>query len=384
MLFIWFGFLQMFNPGSTSIFYGVLGMKVDFLYVPLFYVGYALIDSDEDIYSFFSFSCVLILIVAGVGLGQSILGPTFLNPADLQEDIRALSTTYRVAPISGLIAYRPTSVFVSSGRFQDFLVIGWLVSLGFGGYTLSKGTRRRQLAFTTIGVVAASSLMSASRGVLMWSMGIALIVTAGFVWGAQWRQGEARRMLRAIQRTTLFAGIAIMLLLMIFPEQLQSRLAIYSETLLPGSSASELVHRMQTYPLRNLGYAFDYPRWPIGYGIGTCTLGTQYVVRIMHAEPMGIGVESGFGNMILELGIVGPILWIILGVAILIAAWKIVLKVRSTPWFPIVFAIWLFAVLLFFPIEFVSSVGYQDFLVNSNLWLFLGILFRLGTFPAVK
>ena len=359
-------------------------MKVDFLYVPLFYVGYALIDSDEDIYSFFSFSCVLILIVAGVGLGQSILGPTFLNPADLQEDIRALSTTYRVAPISGLIAYRPTSVFVSSGRFQDFLVIGWLVSLGFGGYTLSKGTRRRQLAFTTIGVVAASSLMSASRGVLMWSMGIALIVTAGFVWGAQWRQGEARRMLRAIQRTTLFAGIAIMLLLMIFPEQLQSRLAIYSETLLPGSSASELVHRMQTYPLRNLGYAFDYPRWPIGYGIGTCTLGTQYVVRIMHAEPMGIGVESGFGNMILELGIAGPILWIILGVAILIAAWKIVLKVRSTPWFPIVFAIWLFAVLLFFPIEFVSSVGYQDFLVNSNLWLFLGILFRLGTFPAVK
>ena len=207
LVYFWFAFLQVFNPASTSIFYGILGMKVYFLYVPLIYVGYALIQSEEDLHRFFSFTCVLILIVAGLGLAQSIIGPSFLNPAHMQEDIRELSNTYRVAPISGLVAYRPTSVFVSAGRFMDFLIVAWLISLGFGGYLLLRSRRGRTLAFTTIGVVAAASLMCASRGVFMWNSGIALIIAAGFLWGAPWRQREALRILRAIQRTALFVGI---------------------------------------------------------------------------------------------------------------------------------------------------------------------------------
>jgi hypothetical protein len=57
--------------------------------------------------AFFSFVCVLILIVAGLALTQSIIGPTFLNPKVMQEDIRELSSLYRTAPISGAFAYRP-------------------------------------------------------------------------------------------------------------------------------------------------------------------------------------------------------------------------------------------------------------------------------------
>ena len=379
LVFFCFVFVQVFNPASNSIFYGILGMKVYFLYVPLMYVGYALIQSEEDLHRFFSFACVLITIVAGLGLAQSILGPTFLNPAHMQEDIRELSNNYRISPISGLSAYRPTSVFVSAGRFQDFLTIAWLISLGFGGYLLLRDRRGRALAFTTVGVVAAASLMSASRGVFMWNTGIALVLAAGFIWGAPWKQREALRVLRSIQRTALFIGFAIVFLLTIFPEEFGARIAIYSETLLPSSSASELVHRTQTYPLQQLGYAFEHPRWPYGYGTGTCTLGGQYVIRIMHAEPMRIGVESGFGNLIVELGIVGLLLWIVLGVSIAISAWKVTKELRGTPWFPLALAISLFAFLVFLPMTYASFVTYQDFVINSDLWLFLGILFGLQT-----
>ena len=93
---------------------------------------------------------------------------------------------------------------------------------------------------------------------------------------------------------------------------------------MPNSPTSELVNRTQTYPLKQLEYAFDHPRWPYGYGIGTCTLGGQYVTRIMHAASMYIGVESGYGNLVLELGIVGLILWIVLGFSIAFSAWKVV------------------------------------------------------------
>ena len=385
LVFFWFVFLQVFNPASTSIFYGILGMKVYFLYVPLIYVGYALIQSEEDLHRFFSFTCVLIIIVAGLGLAQSIIGPTFLNPAHMQEDIRELSNAYRVAPVSGLIAYRPTSVFVSAGRFQDFLVVTWLISLGFGGYLLLRSRRGRTLAFTAIAVVAAASLMCASRGVFMWNSGIALIIAAGFLWGAPWRQREALRVLRVIQRAALFVGIGIVLLLTIFPEELGSRLAIYSETLMPNSAASELVHRVQTYPLQQLGYAFDHPRWPYGYGTGTCTLGGQYVVRIMHAAPMRVGVESGFGNLIVELGIVGLVLWIVLGFSITLSVWKVAKELRGTPWFPLAFSTFLFAFVLFFPMTYTSFSAYQDFVINSNFWLLLGILYSLLEFsPRVQ
>ena len=381
LLYIWFGLLQVFNPASTSFFYGILGMKVEFLYVPLIYVGYALIDSEEDLRRFFSFTSVLILIVAGLGLTQSIIGPTFLNPTHLQEDIRYLSTLSRVDPISGRMAYRPNSVFVSTGRFQDFLIVTWLFSLGYSGYLLLRGRSGRTLAFSTVGVVAIASLMSASRGVFMWNCGIALVFIAGFLWGAPWRQGEVVRVLRAIQRATLFVGIGVIILLSLFPEELGSRLSIYSETLMPNSPASELVHRTRDYPLQQLEFAFTYPLWPYGYGIGTCTLGTQYVTRIMHAKPMNIiGVESGFGSMILELGIVGIILWIVLGFSITISAWKVVKELRGTSWFPLAFVIFLFSCLLFFPMTFVSFSTYQDFIINVYLWLSLGILWRLRMF----
>ena len=207
-----------------------------------------------------------------------------------------MSTLYRVSA-SGARAYRPTSVFVSAGRFQDFLMIAWVISLGYSGYVLLRSRHGRTLAFTTVSVVSAASLMSTSRGVFMWNAGIALVVAAGFLWGAPWRQREVTRVLRTIQRTVLGVGIGIIALVTLFPEELGSRLTIYSETLLPNSPTSELVNRTQTYPLQQLGYAFDYPRWPYGYGIGTCGLGTQYVIRITHAIPMRVGVEGGVGKL---------------------------------------------------------------------------------------
>jgi hypothetical protein len=380
LLFLWLGLLQVFNPASTSIFYGILGMKVYFLYVPLIYVGYALMTSEEDLRRFFSFVCVLILVVAALGLAQSIIGPTFLNPVNLQEDIRELGTLYRAAPISGLLAYRPTSVFVSAGRFQDFLMVAWLISLGFSGYLLLRSRRGRTLAFTTVGVVGAASLMSASRGVFMWNAGDALVITAGFLWGAPWRQGEAIRVLRTIQRTALLVGFGMIVLLTIFPKELGSRMAIYSETLMPNSPASELVHRTQTYPLQQLGYAFDHPRWPYGYGMGTCSLGRQYVIRIMHAAPMNVGVESGYGNLVVQLGVVGLVLWIALGFSVAGSAWKVVRELRGTPWFPLAFTVWFYAILLFFPMMFAGNSPYEDFLLNAWLWLLLGILYRLRMF----
>ena len=377
LIFIWFGVIQMFNPNSTSIFYGILGMKVDFLYIPLMYVGYALVETEVDLRKFFTFNMVLILIVAFLGIAQSILGPRFLNPTVIQEDIRDLSTSFRTAPISGLVAYRPNGVFVSGGRFVDFLILSWLVALGFSGYLLLRSRRARNLAFLSVALIAIASIMSASRGVFMWNAGNALVVSAAFLWGAPWRQGEARHVLRTIQRSLLVVGLALVVMMTIFPDQIASRFAIYSETLSPDSRTSELAFRARDYPLKNFMLAFEHPHWLTGYGIGTCTLGIQYVTRIMHAAPMGIGVENGYGQLVVELGILGLVLWILLSIAISISAWKIANSLRGTPWFPLAFVIFWYAFVLLIPMSYIGFVVYQDYIMNVYLWILLGILFRL-------
>jgi hypothetical protein len=167
----------------------------------------------------------------------------------------------------------------------------------------------------------------------------------------------------------------------IFPQEVGSRLAIYTETLSPSSSKSELGFRSQEYPLQNFVAAFNYPRWPYGYGTGTASLGVQYVTRLLHAPPMNIGVENGYGQLVIELGIVGLLLWIVLAYAISRSAWRAAKNLKGTVWFPIGFAIFLYAFLLVFPLSFYGFIAYQDFVMNAYLWLMLGILFRVSEFP---
>jgi hypothetical protein len=380
-VFFWYCVIQALNPASTSIFYGLMGLKLYFLYAPLLLVGHALVDSEKELRRFFFFNSVLILVVAGFGIAQSILGHTFLNPELLQEDIRGLSTLYRASPITGLVAYRPTSFFVSAGRFQNFLIISWVLALGFGGFLLMRKQSGRLLGFTTVGILAAASLLTASRGVFLWNLASAMVIAPVVMWGASWSGEQRIKVMRAIQRAAVFVAIALAFLVGVFPEEVGSRLAIYTETLSPTSSASELGSRSWVYPLQNFVAAFNYPRWPYGYGIGTASLGVQYVARIMQAPPMNIGVENGYGQLVIELGIVGLLLWILLAYAITRSAWQAAKNLKGTVWFPIGFAIFWYIFLLVFPLSFYGFVAYQDFVMNAYFWLALGILFRISEFP---
>src|SRR5258706_1921610 len=361
LVFLWFAIAQVFNPGSPSVFYGFLGLKLYFLYIPLMYLGYALVDSELELRKFFMFNAALIFVVAMLGIAQSVIGPGFLNPATIQEDIRDLSTLYRESPITGQIAYRPNSLFVSVGRFQNLLVAGWIIMVGFGGYLVLRTRKGRTAAFVTIGVLAGAAVMSTSRGVIMWCGGSSLVIAVAFIWGAPWRQKEATRVMRSIQRVVLLGGLAMIILSAIFPEHVNSRLAIYSETLSPYSTASELAFRTRDYPLKNFMAAFTTPRWIEGYGTGTASLGIQYVARILHAPNTGVGVENGYGQLVIEMGILGLILWLVLGATVSISAWHIVSRLRGSPWFPVAFVIFWFAFLVVFPMGSTSIIFYQDF-----------------------
>jgi hypothetical protein len=379
LLFVWFGVMQVFNPASTNLVYGILGLKLFFFYVPLLFVGYALLNSEQQLRHFFFVNMILVIIIASLGVAQSVLGHTFLNPERPAEDLRELSTLYRVSPVSGLLSYRPTSVFVSTGRFANFLLVSLLLIVGFLGYLLLRHKKGRNLTFFSLAIVSGAIVLGAARGTLLWAVGSVLVFALAFIWGAPWRQREVIRVLRTIQRAALGVALGLGLLFFVFPETLLSRVAFYQETLMPSSGSGALQERTWNYPMMNFLGAFGYERWPYGYGIGTTSLGTQYVARFFGSKSPVTGVESGFGTLVIEMGIGGLLLWFIMSFAILFAAWRVVKKLRGSPWFPLAFVIFWYAGLLLFPMTFSGIQPYEDFVLNAYLWLLLGILFRLPT-----
>jgi hypothetical protein len=376
LILVWFGFIQIFNPGSTSIWYGVMGFKMFFYYVPLVFIGYALLTSEADLRRFFTINLLLVILIVSLGITQSVLGASFLNPAVQAEDLRTLSTLYRVSA-SGSVAYRPNGIFVSAGRYANFIMVAWILVLGFSGYLFLRHKRGRFLAFIAVAITAAGAFLTTSRGSFMWGIINAVVTSTAFLWGAPWKQGEARRVFRSIQRVVLGIVVSMVVLFYAYPDALTSRLSIYEETLSPNSPSNELAHRGWTYPVDNFLYAFTYDRWPYGYGIGTSSLGTQYVTRIFNVKPPPVGVESGFGTLVVEMGVVGLILWFVMSGSILASTWKVVKKLKGSPYFPVGFVIFWYSFFLLLPATFGGMASYEDFLLNAYFWLLLGVLFRI-------
>jgi hypothetical protein len=375
--FFLLGALQVLNQNSPHILYGLLGFKMYFYYIPFMYVGYAFVRGDEDLRKFLVLNATLSGLIAGLGIVQSILGNTFLNPAHLAPELQDLGNLEKSTETTHQIFNLPDSVFVSSGRFAQFLILAFILVLGTGGYLLLCNLRGRKIVFISLGIIGVATLLSGNRGAFMLVLISSLALAGGFLWGAPWRQRQAHRMIKAIRRSVIFGAAGLVLILFLFPKEAGSRVEYYTETLLPSGSSYQLENRTWDYPIQNLLSVFRQPNWILGNGIGTASLGVQYVAKLVGRPPLNLGVEEGYGTLIVEMGIIAPFLWILWTAALLYYSWGIVRRLRQTRFLPIAFAIFWFAFLVLYPMTYGGLTAYQNYVNNVYLWLLVGILFRL-------
>jgi hypothetical protein len=369
--------VQVFNPNSPNILYGLLGLKLYFYYVPLMFVTYALVHTEADLKKFLTVNIALGSIIAFLGIVQAVVGIDFLNPQVLAPELQPLGRLTRMAPVSGALVPVPTSVFVSGGRFSWYLILVWIVGMGTQGYLLLRRSRRTLPGFLGIGIVTVAAMVSGARSPVVYIGASLLVLSAAFLWGAPWRWGQRHRLAKTIRRTLAFGGIALLLMIQFFPQSIGANWSFYSETLSPSGPASELVSRSWDYPIKNLLGAFENPRWPYGYGTGTSSLGVQYVSKLLGERTIEMSVESGYGTLVVELGVLGLILWVIWTLSLLRAGWRVVRQLKQTVFFPMGFSILWFAFLLLFPFTYMGLAPYQNFVFNAYLWMLVGVLFRL-------
>jgi hypothetical protein len=109
----------------------------------------------------------------------------------------------------------------------------------------------------------------------------------------------------------------------------------------------------------------------------------QYVAKLLHSPFQGKWTESGWGELILEMGILAPVLWVIWSGALVYCSWRVARRLRQTAFFPIAFCILWFEFLLLGPMTFGGTSGYQNYVNNVFLWLLVGMLFRLPKIAAM-
>jgi hypothetical protein len=374
ILFAAWAVVEVLNPNSPSPLYGLIGLRLYFFYVPLMFVGYALVRDEKDLRRFLRFNLAVAAIVGALGIAQGVIGLDFLNPPNLAPEL-ALAKLVRQAPITGALVPRPTSVFVSDGRFAWYMLVMFLLGIGSLVWLWARRDRATWGVAGALGIIVAAIVMSGSRGTFMYMLGSTAVFTAAMLWGSRARLRPT--FVRALLPGLAFGGLGLVVVLALFPEAVGARWSFYYETIAPWSPTSELSWRVWNYPITNFLGAFTYPGWPLGHGTGTSSLGVQYVTRLFGLPAPDIGVESGYGTLILELGVPGLTLWLLWTSVLVREGWRVVRRLRGSVLFPVGFAIGWFAFLLLFPFTFGGMQPYQNYVFNAYLWLLLGILWRL-------
>ena len=377
LLFGW-SLLEVLNPNSPSPWYGLLGLKLYFGYVPLFFLGYALLRDENDLRRFLLLNLGIAGLIAALGTAQGISGQALLVPGDLAPDIRELGMLTREAPLTHESFIRPTSVFVSDGRYSSYLLLVWLLGFGTATYFLIRRLPGRKWTVAMTGLFLVAIILSGSRGALLYALISAGVISLVFTREMLWKNTRARRTGIAVATTLVLAAVAVVILSTLYPEALNSRVAFYQQTLSPSSPTSELGFRAWGYPVSEFTKAFGYPNWLLGSGIGTRSLGGQYLTRILGAPKVTEVVESGYGNFMLENGIPGLILWIVFTTAVVTSGWSVVRRLRGTPLFPIGFVVFWFVFIALFP-SMAGGLSYENFVISAYLCLLLGVLFSLPT-----
>src|SRR5579863_121195 len=381
-IFFWMAALQVLNPNSPSVFFGLLGMKTYFYYVPLMFAGYAILRTDADLHKILMLNMWIALIVSGFGLLQSFGGGDFLTPKDLAPELYTLSHVQRGTTESGLAFTRSSSLFVSDARFAQFLILLFILAVGTAGYLLLRTTRGRYLVFGALGVITVATIMCGTRSPIVYLIVNAVVLSVAMLWGAPWRQRQAFRLGKTIRNAIIICAISIGLTTALFPDAIHRRWAFYSDSLAPNGAHTELGFRSWDYPLIAIRSVFEQPNWQWGNGTGVASLGTQYVTRAFSVPSLNVGAESGYALLIAEFGLIGPVLWTVWTVSVFVAGWKVVKKLRQTAYFPIGFAIFWYVFMLLGSFTLYGLNAYQNYLTNSYLWLIIGILFRLPSLLA--
>ena len=332
-------------PSQVSFVGEMVAIKQRLFYIPLAWLGYVVINSDEDFLGLARLMAISAIPACLFGIYLFFVGPIGLAQIGANYSAYIGST----AGEHGVSFWRVPGTFTSPGQYGGFLLIHSMLFAGVLFDPRVKG-RLRTVTIISIVFVLAALLVSGSRSPLLLFMlcCVIMLVVTGRLHGIGMLGGG------------LYAVFTIAFTF--FGDGVKDRV---------GSIASwEHVDRFKdTY----FGQLFWQMLWqnPMGFGLGRATLGPRHFTEWTNI----MLVESYFGIIVAETGLLGLTAFIVAALSVVTTLIRCHGIMRSAPnatlWYAVALPVITTAMLM--PI----NTGIDSAPTNLYFWFFLGVALKL-------
>ena len=364
--FALYAFAVVANPRAPHLWASLFGIKAYYLYMPLIFIVPRMFTTKEKLIAFLRWYLIIALAVAAIGVWQFMDGNpgSTLNRYAWNDAAGSASDIAVFADSEGSFYVRVTSTFSFISGLTVYLPTVFALLLGL---TSLRSTRTlplgiRWLYYVVMGATVISAFMSGSRSVIINLLIITLVFYAF----------TSRK--DALHRLRQFAVAAVLVYLALVTVSPQAVEGLYHRAF-GGEAQIEEGHariaEVFSFPFNEAAYA-----GALGYGIGATQNSIPALMRrlgLTHTgEQIPIPVESETSRVMLELGVIGFLLYTLLRLSILIVLWQACVMIRDREHKTL--AVAAFAAMIFPLIAGGAVVVHTQ---NVYQWFLIGTVFAL-------
>jgi hypothetical protein len=352
--------LQLANPALPNVLTGLIGAKVWLMYIPMAYLGYHLVRTREDLRRILGLICIAGVLPAIIGIVEGVLvntGRENLVYGWYGDAAAAVTQNFAVVGEGGASISRVASTFSFVGQYFLFTMALIAASYAYWRAFLIGSRRTAMLGLPLFMLAVLAALLSGARGAILFVPAMIVVILA--LDGVR---------LRPWVWITLSAGAA-------------AGLAIAAAVF--GTSAGELVRQVWDHALGQFvintvdGFAAAFERTIVGLGTGVDTQAARYALPELNpfAVVGGSVAESWWVKLVLELGIAGLLLGVVIIATIVVRVLAVHRRLRDPQLRSI--SAGLLALVLFLVVNNFKGSYIDLDPTNVLFWLFVGILLKL-------
>lgn len=339
-------FIHLFNPALPKLTVGLIGIKLLLFYIPLFYIGYYYFEDKMEIISFMRPLLILSILLSIFGIIQFVIGPA----ASIGKS-PAFQPWLTGGVETGLVKwiYKPEATFGVPGIYAWYLHLMLLLSI-----SMLMTKELKVLSFLTLVLALLGMIIASVRSAyLLLFFEIMLIVFL-------------------TKNKKLFLRIAavfliIFVLLSVF---LPRGILVFADRIL--SLNDEFVPRVMDYMVLGSFYPFLEKGVSVfGSGPGMAALGTRYLL----SSEEYFGIENFMAKMVIELGILGGIVFILIMFVLIKTSYEIIQEARDENLKLFVSVIFVFQIWVFI-IAFLTNI-LDHAIISIYFWFFSGVCLKI-------
>jgi hypothetical protein len=347
--------LQSFNPSLGSPIIGLLGIRAYLLYIPLMWMIPHLFDSELELYDFLRNYLLLIIPICILGIVQ------FFSPIDSPLNVYVPGSELEIATAGEFVRITGTFAYLQGLKVYLAVCFSLLIVLLSRAYSF----KWQLIYILELTLVVTNSFMTGSRAVIIY---IFLFTVSYFICLFF---NSYKTAVNIFYRLFLPLVLVTLIAIVFFQPAIQS----YTER--ADTANDSVVDRAFGYFTEV--FVVSKGRFD-GYGTGA-TQGGVESLRMVFGLPMGEILppsEEEPGRVMIEIGLLGFILWYGLRLILLISLYSVFVKLKNPFYKKLALAIFVFQLI---------HIGRQlvtDPTMLPYFWFFSGFIYLLPNLESLE